>query len=84
MEIYYVEDDRDIAEGVKTYLEARDFHVTILESVTDAKQALLKRQPAMIIIDWLSERSRRLCNQAFRPGSAVFPDSGHTSQSRKC
>ncbi len=52
MEIYYVEDDRDIAEGVKSYLEARDFRVTILESVTDAKQALLKRQPAMIIIDW--------------------------------
>ena len=52
MEIYYVEDDRDIAEGVKTYLEARDFHITILESVADAKQALLKRQPAMIIIDW--------------------------------
>lgn len=52
MEIYYVEDDRDIAEGVKTYLEARDFRVTILESVSDAKQALMKRQPAMIIIDW--------------------------------
>ena len=52
MEIYYVEDDRDIAEGVKTYLEARDFHITILVSVADAKQALLKRQPAMIIIDW--------------------------------
>ena len=52
MEIYYVEDDRDIAEGVKTYLEARNFRVTILESVSDAKQALMKRQPAMIIIDW--------------------------------
>lgn len=52
MEIYYTEDDKDIAEGVKAYLETRDFKVTILESVSETKRALIKKMPSMILIDW--------------------------------
>lgn len=52
IEIYYVEDDRDIAEGVKTYLESRDFKVGIFKSVFETKQALIKKLPSAILIDW--------------------------------
>lgn len=51
MEIYYVEDDMDIAEGVKTYLELRDFKVSVLSCINDAKQALLRKTPTIILID---------------------------------
>ena len=52
MEVYYTEDDKHIAQGVKAYLEAKDFHVTVLETVSATKQALLKKQPSIILIDW--------------------------------
>ena len=51
MEIYYVEDDRDIAEGVKTYLELRSFQVEVYCSISDAKRALLRKTPSLILID---------------------------------
>ncbi len=51
-EIYYTEDDRDIAEGVKAYLETRDFEVTIMRNLAETKQALIKRLPSAILIDW--------------------------------
>lgn len=52
MEVYYVEDDKHIAQSVKTYLEANGFLVTILEFVSAAKQALCKKKPSIILIDW--------------------------------
>lgn len=52
IEIYYVEDDTDIAEGVKDYLECRECKVSIFESILEIKQALLKRTPSVILIDW--------------------------------
>ncbi len=52
MEIYYTEDDREIAEGVRTYLSSRGFKVVIMETVAETKQALLKRLPGLILIDW--------------------------------
>lgn len=52
MEVYYTEDDKHIAQGVKAYLEAKDFHVTVLETVSATKQALQKKQPSIILIDW--------------------------------
>lgn len=51
-EIYYVEDDPDIAAGVKAYLENRACKVTVLGSVFEAKQALGKRQPSLVLVDW--------------------------------
>ena len=49
--IYYVEDDRDIAENVKTYLEIRQMEVSLFYSIADAKQALLKKHPDLLLVD---------------------------------
>ncbi len=49
--IYYVEDDLDIAENVKTHLEIRQMEVSVFYSIADAKQALLKKRPALILVD---------------------------------
>lgn len=51
-EIYYVEDDRDIAFGVKKYLENKEFQVTILETVSAAKNVLDTKLPSLILVDW--------------------------------
>lgn len=51
-EIYYVEDDRDIAFGVKKYLENKEFQVTILETVRAAKNVLDTKLPSLILVDW--------------------------------
>ena len=52
MEIYYVEDDKSIAEPVRGYLEERGFQVTILGTFLEARQRLAKRVPAMVLLDW--------------------------------
>lgn len=49
--IYYVEDDWDIAENVKTYLEIRQMEVSVFYSIADAKQALLRKRPAFLLVD---------------------------------
>lgn len=50
--VYYVEDDLDIAENVKTYLEVRQMEVSLFYSIADAKQALLKKHPDLLLVDW--------------------------------
>jgi DNA-binding response OmpR family regulator len=50
--IYYVEDDRDIAEGVKSYLQSKNLLVSTAASVEEAKRILQERQPSLILIDW--------------------------------
>jgi len=49
--VYYVEDDLDIAENVKTYLEIRQMEVSVFYRIADAKQALLKKRPALLLVD---------------------------------
>lgn len=49
--IYYVEDDRDIAENVKTYLQIRQMEVHLFYSIADAKQALLRKCPDLLLLD---------------------------------
>ncbi|MDO5540952.1 MAG: response regulator transcription factor [Eubacteriales bacterium] len=51
IEIYYVEDDLDIAENVKTYLEIRQMAVSVLYSIADAKRALLRKRPGLLLVD---------------------------------
>lgn len=51
LEIYYAEDDLDIAENVKTYLEFRQMAVSVFNSIVDAKQALLRKRPALLLVD---------------------------------
>ena len=52
IDIYYVEDDENIAQAVKEYLEQRECKVTILTTVADARQALKKHIPTIILVDW--------------------------------
>lgn len=52
IEIYYVEDDANIAQAVKEYFEQLNFRVLIFPSIADAKQALLNHIPSIILVDW--------------------------------
>lgn len=52
MEVFYVEDDKTIADSVKEYLNRQNCKVAIFETVTAVKKALRSRIPALILIDW--------------------------------
>lgn len=49
--IYYVEDDWDIAENVKTYLQIRQMEVSLFYSIADAKKALQRKRPDLLLLD---------------------------------
>lgn len=51
VEIYYVEDDLDIANHVKTYLEMRHMEVVLFPSITAAKQAIQRKRPELLLVD---------------------------------
>ncbi|NLL79338.1 MAG: response regulator transcription factor [Clostridiales bacterium] len=52
MDVYYVEDDENIAQAVKEYLTQHDFKVLIFQTITDARQALRSHTPTIILVDW--------------------------------
>lgn len=52
VEVYYIEDDPNIAEMVKEYLEQKDFKVTVYHTLAQARQALKIHIPAIILLDW--------------------------------
>lgn len=52
IDIYYVEDDESIAQIVKRYLEEKNFKITVFSAISDVRQALEKKMPAMALIDW--------------------------------
>lgn len=51
MEIYYVEDDSDIADIVKKYLEEKGCQVTVFYTIAGARQALHACVPSIVLID---------------------------------
>ncbi len=51
-ELYYAEDDPDIAGMVKTYLERKDIKVSVYGTLADLKLALAQRLPSMVLLDW--------------------------------
>lgn len=51
MEIYYVEDDFDIADVVKKYLEEKGCQVTVFHTIAGARQALHACVPNIVLID---------------------------------
>ena len=51
-DLYYIEDDPDIASVVKEYLEQKNFKVTICETLARAKQAMKNHVPTLILLDW--------------------------------
>lgn len=52
IDLYYAEDDPNIATIVKEYLEQKNFKVTIYDTLAGVKQALEIHVPAMILLDW--------------------------------
>lgn len=51
-DVYYVEDDENIAQAVKEYLEQKEYKVTIFGEIAAVKPALIKYRPAIILVDW--------------------------------
>ncbi len=52
MDLYYIEDDLNIASVVKEYLEGKGFRVTICDTLKKARQALTERVPTFVLLDW--------------------------------
>lgn len=52
IDLYYAEDDAQIAETVKVYLEQKDCRVTVYPTLSEAEKALLRQVPAMVLLDW--------------------------------
>ncbi len=51
-EIYYAEDDSGIADAVKEYLERKQIKVAVYNTLADLRQALARKLPAMVLLDW--------------------------------
>ena len=51
-EIYYIEDESNIAQAVKEYLEAKNCSVTVLETIDLAKAAIRNHVPEIVLLDW--------------------------------
>lgn len=52
IEIYYAEDDKQIAETVQAYLEQEAFRVTVYPTLSEIEKALSRQIPAMVLLDW--------------------------------
>ena len=51
-DIYYIEDDENIAMPVKEYLEQKDFSVFVFRTLAEGKRALERHVPDIVLIDW--------------------------------
>ena len=51
-DIYYVEDDENISQTVKEFLEQRGYHVDIFASIEAAKRAFRRACPTLALVDW--------------------------------
>ncbi len=52
LELYYAEDDANIACVVKEYLEQKNFKVTVYDRISGIRQALQIHVPTVILLDW--------------------------------
>ena len=52
VDLFYIEDDINIASIVKEYLERRNFRVTIFTTLAESKQALKNHVPTLVLLDW--------------------------------
>lgn len=51
-DLYYIEDDPNIAGIVKEYLEQKNFKVTVCVTLAQAKQVLKEHVPTLVLLDW--------------------------------
>ena len=52
MEIYYIEDDENIAMAVKEYLGQKGYAVSVFGTLQSGKKALEHHIPSIVLIDW--------------------------------
>lgn len=52
VELFYAEDDTNIAGVVKEYLEQKNFKVVIYNTILEVRQALEIHVPTVILLDW--------------------------------
>lgn len=52
IELFYAEDDANIAGVVKEYLEQKNFKVMIYNTIAEVRQALEIHVPTVILLDW--------------------------------
>lgn len=52
VELFYAEDDANIAGVVKEYLEQKNFKVMIYNTIAEVRQALDAHVPTVILLDW--------------------------------
>ena len=52
IEIYYIEDDENIATAVKAYLSQKGYAVSIFGTLESGKKALEHHIPSLALIDW--------------------------------
>lgn len=52
VEVYYIEDDKDIAMTVKEYLEQQAYSVTVFGTLKSAEKAFESHVPDIALIDW--------------------------------
>lgn len=50
--VFYIEDDMNIGQIVAAYLEQREFLVSIIPTVAEARRTLHKQKPDLCLIDW--------------------------------
>lgn len=51
-EVYYIEDDKNIADIVKEYLAQKGYNVFIFSMIKEAKSALENHIPNIVLVDW--------------------------------
>ena len=51
-ELYYVEDDENIAQTVSDFLGKHGYQVLIFATIADARNALQNRCPTLVLVDW--------------------------------
>lgn len=51
-EVYYVEDDKNIADIVKEFLEQKGYSVSIFSTIAEAKNTLENHIPDIVLVDW--------------------------------
>ena len=52
IDIYYAEDDENISQTVKTFLDRQGYKVSVFQTIANAKQALKNTYPDLVLVDW--------------------------------
>lgn len=52
IDVYYIEDDENIAQTVKAYLEQHNCSVSVFTTIAEAKKAITNNLPAIALVDW--------------------------------